>query len=103
MNTDSELTTLSEMNEETVYLQKVYYNGVYVLLNFNNQDGIDRKEYQADMGANLDEEYMEDKIIDYEIDHHQSMFFGGNKGGVDDEKMVLHAKRRYFYIYKKNN
>ena len=36
MNKESELPTISEITDDTVYLERVYYHGVYVLLHFNN-------------------------------------------------------------------
>ena len=43
------------MTDETVYLERVYYHGVYALIHFIKQDSVDRKEVKADM-----EEYMYD-------------------------------------------
>ena len=43
------------MTDEKVYLEKVYYNGVYVSLYFNNQDSFGSKELQVYMEADLDE------------------------------------------------
>ena len=56
---ESKVTTISAMPDETVDPEKGYYHGVYVLLHFNNYDGVYRKEDQAEMNEDPDEEDME--------------------------------------------
>ena len=52
---ESEFPKIYTMTDEKVYLEKVYYNGVYVSLYFNNQDSFGSKELQVYMEADLDE------------------------------------------------
>ena len=50
--------------DEKVTLEKRYYHSVYVLLNFNEKNNVDRKEEEADMYLYPDEEEMEDVRLD---------------------------------------
>ena len=63
-----------EIPEEQVTLEKGYYHGVYVILNFSTEEGVDRKEEQADIGQDPDEEDMEDVKLDDEREYHWRMF-----------------------------
>ena len=72
-----------------------------MLLNFNKEDGVNRKEDQVDAEKDHDEEEMEDTRLDEKIDHHCRMVFEENNGGVDDKKYILHAKRWGVYINDK--
>ena len=76
--------------EEAVDLDKGYYHGVYVLLNFNEQDGVDIKQGHAQMEANQYKEDMEEVILDNERQIHWRMVLGDNYRGIYDEK--------HFYI-----
>ena len=40
--------------DETVPLEKGHYHGIHMLLNLNKEDGVDRKEYQADVEPDPD-------------------------------------------------
>ena len=44
---------------------------------------------------------MEDVILEDEREHHWRIFFKDNKGGVDDEKVVIYSKRWDLYMNKK--
>ena len=44
---------------------------------------------------------MEYLILYDKREHHWSMVFEDNGGGVDDHKSILHAKRWYVYLNKK--
>ena len=46
---------ITAITDETFYLEKGYYNGIHILLQFKKEDGADRNEGQADMDADLDE------------------------------------------------
>ena len=63
---EPEVPTIPEIPEEQVTSEKGYYHGVYVILNFNKEEGVDRKEEQEDAEQNLDGEDMEDVKLDYE-------------------------------------
>ena len=41
--------------------------------------------------------------LDDEIELHWRMVFKDNEGGVGDEKVIIHAKRWYFYMNKKKS
>ena len=41
---EPDVTTIPEIPEEQVNSEKGYYHGVYVIINFNKEDGVDRKE-----------------------------------------------------------
>ena len=45
-----EVFTNPEISEEQVTLDQGYYHYVYVMLKFKKEFGVDRKEYQADVG-----------------------------------------------------
>ena len=93
---------------EAVDLDKGYYHGVYVLLNFNKEDDVDRKDEQADMEAYPGKEDVEDMIIGNERKHHWRMFFEENEVGVDDVVVVVvffvidtvHQPVRFFRIMR---
>ena len=46
---------------------------------------------------------MEDVRLNDEIKHHWRMVFEGNDCGVDNEKVFIHAKRRYVYMNNKKS
>ena len=83
--------------------EKGYYHGVFVFLNFNNQYGVNRKEQQADVNPDPDEEDMEYVILDNERQPHCRIVFKDNGGGVDDQKTILRARRWDVYMNKKNS
>ena len=49
--------------DKAVDLDKGYYHGVYVLLNFNKEGNVDRKDEEAYMEAYPGKEDMEDMKI----------------------------------------
>ena len=63
------------------------------MLHFNKEEGVDRKEDQAYMDQDPDEEYMEDVRLDDEREHHWRMVFEDNGEGVENKKALLHSKR----------
>ena len=50
---------ITDIPKEQVTLEKVYYPGVWVMLHFNNEDGVYRKEDKANMYHDTDEEDMD--------------------------------------------
>ena len=44
MNKEAELPTISMMPDDTFYFDKVYYHVVHVLLQFNKQGGVDKRQ-----------------------------------------------------------
>ena len=44
MTEEANMPTISVTPDETIDLEKVYYHGVYVLLQFNKEYGVNRKE-----------------------------------------------------------
>ena len=44
---------------------------------------------------------MDNVNLDDEREHHWRMVFEDNDGGVDDTKVLLHAKRWYIYVNEK--
>ena len=71
------------------------------MLYFKKGDGKDRKEQQADMNPDPDEEEMEDVRLDDKREHHWRMVFRDDGGGMDYEKDTLHANRWDVYMNKK--
>ena len=74
-------------------MKKGYYHGVYVLLQFNKENGIYIKGYYIDMWYNLEKDETEDAILDDGKQCHYMIFFGDNNGGIDDKKELIHARR----------
>ena len=54
------MPTITEIPEEHVNLEKGYNHGVYVILHFNKENGVDIKEDRADVKQGPDEEDTED-------------------------------------------
>ena len=44
MDEEAEVPTIPKKPEEKVYLEKGYYHGVYLSLDFNKEDGVNTKE-----------------------------------------------------------
>ena len=63
---EPEVSEITEIPEEQVELEKVYYLCVYVMLRFKKEVGVDSKEYQADVEDDPDEEDMENVNLDDE-------------------------------------
>ena len=70
------MTTISAMTDKKFPSEKGYYNGVHVVLHFNNEDGVDRREEQVDVDPDHDEEDMEDVRLD------KKKVFKYNGGGM---------------------
>ena len=47
-----------------------YYHGIYFLLQFNKEGGVDRRDYQEDMEADYYVEDIEDMRLNDERDSH---------------------------------
>ena len=45
---EPEVPSIDEKPDETVHSEKGYYHGVFVLLNFNKEDGVNMKEDKSD-------------------------------------------------------
>ena len=86
------LPRIGVIPDDTFTPQKRYYHSVYVLLNFNKKNNVDRKEEEADMYLYPDEEEMEDVRLDNKRQHHLRIIFEENGGGVDNKKEILHVK-----------
>ena len=48
---ESQVTTISAIPDDTVDLEKRYYHGVYILINFNKGGIFCGKKYQSDVEA----------------------------------------------------
>ena len=70
---EPEVTTITEINEEQVTSEKRYYHGVYVIIHFNKEDSVDRKEDEANVEHDPDWEDTEDVNLDNERDCHWRM------------------------------
>ena len=68
------------------------------MLQFKKEDGVDRKQEQVNIDPYPDEEEMEDMSPDDEIERHWKMVNEENYGGVDDKKIIIHAKRWGVYM-----
>ena len=87
------MRTIDTISNETVGLENGYYHGLYVSLQLNIYNGINRKKEQTEMGADLDGQDMEDVALDDEMECHQTLVLKWNEGGRDDEKALIYAKR----------
>ena len=87
--------------DESIYLEKGYYHSVYVMLHFNNQGVVYRKEEQANMDPDPDEQETQGARIDNRRQHQQRMIFEDNGGWVENEKLILHDNMWYVYMNKK--
>ena len=88
------MPTIPVIPDETVTSEKRCYHGVHVVLNFHKEDGVDRKEDQADVYPHPDEEEMEDMILDNERDCHWRMVFEDTDGGVDDKRWDVYTNEK---------
>ena len=68
------------------------------MINFNKEDGVARKEEQADVEDDPNEEDMGDVKLDDGRELHWRMVFEDNDGGVDNKKTFLHDKRWNVYM-----
>ena len=66
MEEETKVPMIPEIPKEKVTSDKVSYDGVYVILNFNKEDGVERREEQLDVEQNPDEEDTEDVKLDDE-------------------------------------
>ena len=58
------MRTITVKHDDTVPSEKGHYRGVHVVLNFNRNYGVNRKEDQADVDPYPDEEEMESVRLD---------------------------------------
>ena len=58
------MPTITEIHEEKDTPEKGYYHGFYVILHFNKEDGVGRKEDQEDLEQDPDQEDMEDMKLE---------------------------------------
>ena len=100
---EPEVSTIPEIPEDQVEKDKGYYRCVYVMLQFKNEVGVDRKEEQAYVEDDPDEEDMYDVNLDNEMERHRRMVFEDNNGGVDNAKALLHSNRWDLYVNEKKN
>ena len=101
VNKEAKVTTISTKPEYEVDLQKVYYHRVYVLIQFNKEDGVDINQEHIEMEADLDKEEMEDMILVNGRERHWRMVYQENGGEIYDYKSLIHAKRWYLYTSEK--
>ena len=73
---EAEVPTISTIPDETVDLDKWYYQ-------LKKEDDFGRKEAQTEMKAYPHEEDMEEVVLDDERGSHWRMFFQENEGGRD--------------------
>ena len=71
------------------------------MLSLKKEVSVDSKEEQADVDYDTDEEEMDDLNLDDQRERHWGMVSTDNDGGVDNAKALLHAKRWYIYVNKK--
>ena len=64
MEEEPKVPRIAVIPDETVMSEKVCYNGVHVLLNFNNQDYVDSREERVDVDYDPSEQEMEDVRLD---------------------------------------
>ena len=91
---------ITEIPEEKVELEKGYYCCVYVMLWFKNDVGVVSKEDQTYVEDDPDDE-VDDANLYNKRGHHWRMVFVDNDGGVEDAKVLLHAKRWDVYLDEK--
>ena len=72
---EPDVPTITEIPDEKVTLKKGYYHGVYDILHFNKEDGVDKREDKADAEQDHDEEEMEYVELDDERERHWRIVF----------------------------
>ena len=81
MEDEPEVSTIPEIPEDQVELEKGYYRCVYVMLQFKNEVGVDSKEDQAGVEDDPVEEEMDYVNLDDKRERHWRMVFEDNDGG----------------------
>ena len=84
-------------------MEKGYYCCVYAMLRFKNEFGVASKEEQVDVDDDPDEEEMDDVNLDDKRERHWRMVFEENYGGLNDTKVLIHARRWDVYADEKGN
>ena len=64
-------------------------------MNYQKEDGVDRKEYQANLYPDPNNKEMEDVRFNNEREHHWRMVIEETDGGVENKKAILHSKMWY--------
>ena len=64
MEEEPQVPTIYVIPDEKFPSEKGYYYGVYVMLHFNKEEGVNMKEYQADVRTDPDAEETEDSKLD---------------------------------------
>ena len=95
---EPEVSTIPDILEEQVELEKGYYRCVVIMLRFLNQVGVETNLQQTYMQDYHDEEEMDDVNLDDERERHWRIVFENNGGGVNDAKALVHAKRWDIYV-----
>ena len=72
---EPKVPTITDIPDETVPLEKGYYHGVHEVIYFHKEGGVDRKEEQADVDPDTDEEDMEDVKLDDKMESPWRMVF----------------------------
>ena len=63
-NEEAKAPTIDLIPEYIIYLEKGYYNGVCVIIHSKKDEGVIRKEYQAEMYPSTDKYDTEDVRLD---------------------------------------
>ena len=69
---------------------------------FNKEDGFNRNEDHADMDQYTDEEDMKYVRLNNKRERHWRMVFEEIDGRMDNQKVIIHAKRWDIYKNRKN-
>ena len=103
MEEEPDFSTIPEIPEDQIELEKGCYRCVYVILQFKMEVRVYIREEQADVEDDPDEEEMDDVNLDDERERHWRMMLEKNGGGVDNAKALLHAKRWDIDVNEKEN
>ena len=72
-NEEAKVPTISVIPDENIELQKVYYNVINFMLQFNKEEGVDSMQEQVNIDPDPDEEEMQDMIPNDKIERHWRM------------------------------
>ena len=92
------VSTIPEIPEDQIELEKGYYHCVYAMLHFKKEVGVYIKEEQAYVEDDPYEEEMNNLNLDDARERHWRMMSEDIDGGVDDAKALLHTKRWDIYV-----
>ena len=85
MEEELEVPKIPDIPAEQVTSEKWYFHGVYIILKFNKEGGVESKKEHVDVEQDPDEEDIEDVQLDNEWECPWRMIFEDNDGGVDDK------------------